>query len=154
MATKALHLEVVSELTSSAFIAALRRFVSRLGKYHTIFSDNGTNFVGANQQLRERANLLRSTEFQEDISNELTTSGIKWCFYPPHSPHFGGIRETGVKTVKYHLRSVLGRTSVTYEEFSTALFQVEACANSRPLCTRFDGDEDSLTPAHFLSHAR
>ncbi|XP_055910779.1 uncharacterized protein LOC129945147 [Eupeodes corollae] len=150
MATKALHLELVSDLSSSAFIAALRRFVSRRGRCHSIFSDNGTNFVGANQQLRDWANLLDSTKFQEDVTNELTTNGITWHFSPPHAPHFGGLWEAGVKTTKFHLRRVLGQSSLTYEELSTVLCQVEACANSRPLCARFEGDMDPLTPAHFL----
>ncbi|XP_055910470.1 uncharacterized protein LOC129944834 [Eupeodes corollae] len=150
MATKAIHLEVVTELSSAAFIAALRRFVARRGKCHTIFSDNGTNFMGANQTLREWANLLNSTSFQTDVTGELTTNGINWIFSPPHGPHFGGLWEAGVKTLKFHLRRVMANTSVTYEEFSTILCQIEACANSRPLCARFEGDVDPLTPAHFL----
>ncbi|XP_055918591.1 uncharacterized protein LOC129950692 [Eupeodes corollae] len=76
LATKALHLEAVTDLTSEAFIAALRRFVARRGRCDTIFSDNGTSFVGANNQLREWSKEFLSDQFQGDVTDELTTQGI------------------------------------------------------------------------------
>ncbi|GFX20096.1 DUF5641 domain-containing protein [Trichonephila clavipes] len=78
----------------------------------------------------------------------------KWHFSPPVSPHFGGLWEAGVKSIKYHLRRVIGNTNLTFEEFSTLLTQVEAILNSRPLVSLdCDNDPDSLnilTPSHFL----
>jgi hypothetical protein len=60
LSVKAVHIELVSDLTSEAFIAALRRFIARRGFCSSIYSDNGTKFVGANNELRELRDLLRS----------------------------------------------------------------------------------------------
>lgn len=150
LATKAIHLELVTELSAAAFTAALRRFVSRRGKPLHMYSDNGTNFVGCNQQLRELYQFLNQTETQGNIQKEMCDQQIQWHFSPPSAPHFGGIWEAGVKSTKYHLKRVLADASLTYEEMSTVLCQVEGCLNSRPLCIKFEGDLDPLTPAHFL----
>ncbi|XP_055838382.1 uncharacterized protein LOC129906593 [Episyrphus balteatus] len=150
MATKALHLEVVSDLSTDAFLAALRRFVARRGKCSVIYSDNGTNFQGAARTLCEWYNLVRSEEHNHKISSTLAADGIKWEFIPPHSPHFGGLWEAGVKSVKQHLRRVLGNNVLTFEEISTLLSQIEALLNSRPLCAISDTDLNPLTPSHFL----
>ncbi|XP_076658785.1 uncharacterized protein LOC143362467 [Halictus rubicundus] len=90
----------------------------------------------------------KSTEFREDTSID----SISWRFIPPGAPHFGGIWEAGVKSVKGHLKRVLGDQTLTYEEFSTLLCQIEACLNSRPLAPISDDpdDLDYLTPGHFL----
>jgi len=85
-----------------SFIAALRRFSSRRGKSTHIYSDNGTNFVGANRELKELAQFLKEEmKTIERMSGEL---GITWHFIPAYSPHFGGLWEAGVKSTKYHLR--------------------------------------------------
>ncbi|KAJ8723487.1 hypothetical protein PYW08_003399 [Mythimna loreyi] len=151
MATKAMHLELVSDLSSEAFIAAFKRFVSRRGKCSDIWSDQGRNFVGANKELMaawKEANLV----FEGDISNRLALEGTQWHYIPAYSPNFGGLWEAGVKSVKHHLKRVL-TTNVTYEEMTTVLCQIEACLNSRPLCPIDDKDPDCievLTPGHFL----
>ncbi|XP_066585519.1 uncharacterized protein [Prorops nasuta] len=148
--TKALHLEAVSDLTTSSFLAAFRRFTSRRGVCQSIYSDNGTNFQGADRELR---NLFKITsEFYSNIAEELATQGISWEFIPPHSPHFGGLWEAGVKATKHHLIRVMGTHLLTFEEFTTVLYEIEACLNSRPLCP-FTGDIEDLTvltPSHFL----
>lgn len=149
-ATKALHLELVSNLTSEAFIAALRRFSARRGKPAHIYSDNGMNFVGANRELRELAQLL--TDNAESIEKTINEIGISWHFIPAHSPHFGGLWEAGVKSTKYHLKRVADNAVLTYEELYTLLVQVKAILNSRPL-TPMSSDPNDLvpiTPAHFL----
>ncbi|XP_036329713.1 uncharacterized protein LOC118741847 [Rhagoletis pomonella] len=114
------------------------------------FSDNGTNFVGANQHLRELYQYINDSTTQETISRASAEQEIQWHFSPPSGPHFGGIWEAGVKSVKYHLKRTLADASVTYEELNTIICQIEGCFNSRPLCTKFEGDIDPLTPAHFL----
>ncbi|XP_037812325.1 uncharacterized protein LOC119604046 [Lucilia sericata] len=148
LSTKAIHLEAVTELSAAAFMATLRRFVSRRGKPRHIYTDNGTNFVGCNQELKELFEFL-SDNF-ENINQELSFQEIQWHFTPPSGPTFGGIWEAGVKSVKFHLKRVLKNSSATYEELSTLLCQIECCLNSRPLCLKFEGDEDPLTPGHFL----
>lgn len=60
LSTKALHLEVVTDLTAKNFIATLRRFIARRGKPQAIYLDNGTNFIGANKRLSEFANFMNS----------------------------------------------------------------------------------------------
>lgn len=153
LAVKAVHLEAVSDLTSEAFIAALRRFVARRGSPTLIWSDNGTNFVGANRELKEMYNFLSQQEAARAITDVCTSLGIEWRFIPEHAPHFGGLWEAAVKSTKTHLRRVVGEVKLTFEELSTVLAQIEACLNSRPLVPVNTPDEDSievLTPGHFL----
>ena len=152
LAVKAVHLELVCDLTSEAFIGALRRFISRRGKPSLIWSDNGTNFVGAANELKALFAFLQNTELQRDISNFCSTQSIAWKFIPERAPHFGGLWEAAVKSMKLHLRKVVGENKLTFEDYSTVLAQVEACLNSRPLCPLPDSDDgiDALTPGHFL----
>lgn len=151
MSTRAIHLEAVTDLTSQAFIAAFKRFVARRGHCCHLWSDNGTNFVGADKELRDmfrqgKANL--ATEVAELLANDGTT----WHFIPPKSPNFGGIWEAGVRSVKKHLARVNGTIKLTYEEMATLLAQIEACLNSRPICHSGTTHDtlDPLTPGHFL----
>ena len=151
--TKAVHLELVSDLTTIAFLAALRRFVSRRGCPTTIHSDNGTNFVGARNQLHQLYAFLRTAKVDASIHNHLLTQRITWHTLPERAPHFGGLWEAAVKSAKYHLKRVVGTQILTYEELSTVSTQVEACLNSRPLTTMTSHDSDGLTPltpGHFL----
>ena len=100
LTVKAVHLEVVSSLTSEAFVAALRRFVARRGHPSLIWSDNGTNFVGTNRELREMHQFLLRGFFdvQHTIINFCSSIGIEWKFIPERSPHFGGLWEAAVKS--------------------------------------------------------
>ena len=142
MSTKAIHLELVSDLTSNAFIAALKRFIARRGIPAQIFSDNGKNFRRANRTLHELYTFLRSMEVEQSSKEFCGLRGMKWSFIPPSAPHFGGLWESGVKSVKYHLRRVIGGTILNFEEYSTLLSQIEACLNSRPLCAVSDDARD------------
>ncbi|XP_058456427.1 uncharacterized protein LOC131433839 [Malaya genurostris] len=152
MATRALHLEAVSDLTSEAFLGALQRFVSRRGLIENLYSDNATNFEGANNELRRLAELFRDEQHCRDLDTFCTQRGIKWSFIPPRSPHFGGIWEAGVKSVKRHLMRILAEHNLSFEQFSTVLTQIEAILNSRPLTPTSDDPNDvrAITPAHFL----
>lgn len=148
LATKAVHIELASDLTTVAFIAAYERFVARRGLCTDIYSDNATNFVGAS------AVFLRSERklFDAQIQTTLANRGTTWHFSPPLSPHFNGLAESAIRSVKHHLRRVIGDSTLTYEEMTTVLNKVEACLNSRPLhpISNDPNDLDVLTPAHFL----
>ncbi|XP_071582222.1 uncharacterized protein [Temnothorax nylanderi] len=150
LVSKAVHLEVVSDYTTEAFLAALRRFTARRGLCTDIYSDCGTNFIGADRALQD---LLRASSSDgRRIAHDVSTHGIRWHFNPPAAPHFGGLWEAAVKSTKFHLRRVIGETTLTFEEMATFLAQVEACLNSRPLQALSDDPDDvtALTPGHFL----
>ncbi|GFW67777.1 integrase catalytic domain-containing protein [Trichonephila clavipes] len=154
LATKAVHIEAVGDLTTDSFIAALRRFSARRGAPRHIYSDNGTNFVGARRKLDEIRKLWLSLPTNEAISYYLSKSSIDWHFIPPSSPHFGGIWESGIRSVKFHLKRVLGETILTFEGLTTLLTQIEGLLNSRPLSYVNDSDIEcisTLTPSHFLT---
>ncbi|XP_055602043.1 uncharacterized protein LOC129750900 isoform X1 [Uranotaenia lowii] len=152
MATRAIHLELVGDLTSEAFIGALQRFVGRRGNCAHIYSDNGRNFLGAKRILAELRKLFCDEQHQQSLVNYCCEEFISWHFQPPYSPNFGGSWESGVKSMKTHLRAVLGNAVLTYEEMSTVLARIEGALNSRPLCPQSTdpGDLTVLTPGHFL----
>ncbi|XP_018332480.1 uncharacterized protein LOC108741982 [Agrilus planipennis] len=106
LSIKAIHLEIVSDLTTEGFIAALKRFIARRGLCESVHSDNATNFVGANKELKQTLALIMSEEHNNKIQRYLSNQGIAWRFSPPHAPHFGGIWEAAVKSFKHHLRRV------------------------------------------------
>ncbi|KAJ0180611.1 hypothetical protein K1T71_004015 [Dendrolimus kikuchii] len=150
LATKAVHLEAVSELSTDAFFAALQRFVSRRGIPTLIRSDCGTNYVGARNQLIEVQNFLKAND--DRITHKLATQQITWLLNPPSAPSFGGLHEAAVKSTKQLLYRVLGEQHLTFEEFSTLLARIEAVLNSRPLCPLSSDptDFEVLTAGHFL----
>lgn len=152
MCTKAVHMELVSDLSTDRFLQALRRFISRRGRCTDMFSDNGTNFVGARNKLQDLLKLLKDGNHNGIIAKELAKDGIQWHFNPPSAPHFGGLWEAAVRSAKTHLVKVIGENPVSPEDLSTLLAQVEACLNSRPLTPLSDdpNDLEPLTPAHFL----
>ena len=151
-ATKAIHLELCSDLSTDVFIGALKRFLARRGTCRILFSDQGTNFIGAKNQLGELYDFLESPEYKDQFNFELTQQRIEFRLNPPGAPHMGGLWESTVKRVKTHLQKVLGEQHLTYEEFSTVLAQVECLLNSRPLYqdTSDPSDPRPITPAHFL----
>ncbi|XP_052747995.1 uncharacterized protein LOC128200049 [Galleria mellonella] len=151
MATRAIHIEAVSDLTSEGFLAAFKRFVSRRGHCCQLWSDNGSNFVGASKELRTLF-LNEQSSMLKEVASTLANNGTEWRFIPPHAPNFGGVWEAGIKSTKHHLKRVIGDSTLTYEEMTTVLSHVEACLNSRPLfkASSDSGDEMPLTPGHFL----
>lgn len=154
MATRAIHLELVGQLTSDAFISAFKRFVSRRGQVTDVYSDNGTNFVGAVEIMSENHRLaMMATEIE--YSELLANDGVTWHFSPPSAPHFNGLAEAGVRSTKYHLRRIVGSHYLTYEELYTVLCQIEAVLNSRPISALTDefSDFTVLTPGHFIMGA-
>ncbi|XP_057299494.1 uncharacterized protein LOC130630114 [Hydractinia symbiolongicarpus] len=148
MTSRAVHIELAGDLSTDSFILALRRFISRRGNPKTITSDNGTNFVGANRELRELVTNLNETKLRK----KLTENSIEWKFNPPFSPWMNGAMESMVKITKRALKAIVRDRVFTEEELRTFFTEVEATINSRPLISSSSDADDyqALTPNHFL----
>jgi len=152
LSTRAIHLEAATDLSTDAFFAALTRFVSRRGLCSDIYSDNGTNFQGAHHEMEKVMKFLQKIKKDEGFAHQLAQKGITWHFIPPGAPHFGGLWEAGVKSMKFHLKRTIGTNILDFEQLITLLHQVEACLNSRPFTqmSTDPADYNALTPGHFL----
>lgn len=151
MTIRAVHIEVAPSLSTPDFLNVLRNFISLRGKPHLIYSDNGTNFVGA-------ANLLAELERRSGPGYAfLNSNKITWKFQPPGAPHWGGVHEALVKSAKTAMMNVLDeeqtvRRHLRESELRTVLCEVTGFLNSRPLTYESSdpGDCRALTPNHFL----
>ncbi|XP_026476415.1 uncharacterized protein LOC113382070 [Ctenocephalides felis] len=133
MATKAIHIELVSGLSTDAFLSALRRFIARRGCCSVIHSDNGRNIVGAKSELRQLATLFQSDKSKGELITASSNLGITWKFTPSHAPHFGGLWKGSIKVMKHQIRRIIGSHCLTFEEYTTLLYQIEVVLNSRPI---------------------
>ncbi|XP_023313216.1 uncharacterized protein LOC111691290 isoform X1 [Anoplophora glabripennis] len=151
-ATKAVHLEIAGDLTTDCFLNVLKRFVSRRGLCQHMHSDNGLNFVGADNELKRIFKSIFNFNNDNPIMTYLNKNSITWHFIPPRSPHFGGLWEANIKGAKHHMKRILGNSFLTYEELYTVVVQIEAVLNSRPLTPLSSDPADliALTPSHFL----
>ncbi|XP_037954010.1 uncharacterized protein LOC119684129 [Teleopsis dalmanni] len=148
--SKAVHFELVSDLTSNCFILCLKRFVGRRGLPERIHCDNATNFVEACRELKE---LQQTFKVQKDqLVSYAAQEGIEFVFIPPRAPHFGGLWEAAVKSAKHLLLRTAGSAMLTNEELQTLVIQVEAVLNSRPIepLSQDANDGQTLTPVHLL----
>lgn len=146
--THAVHIELATDLSTPCFLSVLRRFAARRGLPIDIYSDNGSNFLGANRELNKVICDLKA----KNVTDYLIKNDITWHFIPPRSPHFGGLWESAVKSAKFHLVRVLKGACLTFEQLYTVLCQIEAILNSRPLTPLSNDPNDllPLTPSHFL----
>ena len=117
-----------------------------------MYSDNGRNFLACHNILKEFKIQLQERLESSDLKQFLSASIIDWHFIPPYSPHFGGIWEANVKSVKRHLYRTFNGVVLTVEEMNTILCQIESILNSRPLIPISTTDIDEpLTPHHLLT---
>lgn len=150
--TKAVHLELASDLSTATFLACFRRFISRRGLPSDCYCDNASTFRCASSQLTELYKLFNSKAHQLKVNNFAVLNQINFHFIPAYSPVFGGLWEAAVKVTKNYLKKNIQKVLLTYEELNTVLTQIEAVLNSRPLIpiTSNCDDFSYLTPGHFL----
>lgn len=131
LVTRAVHLEPTEGMSTDDFLQAYQRFVSRRGNPAIVFSDNGTNFVGAQGELKKFKNvkMWESEEIQDFVHAQET----EWHFITPSAPHDGGVWKAAVKSMKYHLKRVMGSQKYSLQGITTLLTSVETCLNSKPL---------------------
>ena len=148
LTVRCVHLEVIENADADAFISALRRFVNRRGCPEFMYSDNGTNFIGASNEMRE----FRAQINHKKVEDFCVNVNIKWNFNPPLAPHMGGIWERMIRSTKEILSGLMGKNSVTDSQLYTLLTETESILNNRPLTHVSDDPEDfeALTPNHLL----
>ena len=131
------------------FTFPVQRFISRHGTPEQILSDNGTNFVGGEQELREAIENWN----QCHINDNLRQRGISWKFNPPHSSHMGGVWERQIRTIRRILKILLKEQLVSDEALLTFMAEVEYIVNSCPITplSNDPNDLDPLTPNQFHS---
>ena len=105
LTTRAVHLEIGHSLDTDSSLMAVRRMMARRGKAANIWSDNGTNFVGSERELREALKRLDNERIVDQLSNER----VQWHCNPPSSPYFGGAWERCVQSAKRALIAVVGK---------------------------------------------
>ena len=148
LTTRAVHVEVAYSLSTESCVKCVRRFVCRRGSPAEIYSDNGTNFVGANKQLKQQME-----QTTEDLIATFTNANTKWLFNPPGTPHMGGSWERLVRSIKTALETAYNNNRKLDDEgLETLVVEAEAIVNSRPLTyLPLDSEEsEALTPNHFL----
>ena len=145
---RAVHFEMLKDLSTPTAINALVRFHSRRPGLRILYSDNGTNFRGADNEVKRAVETWNGSKMVEVVR----AKGVEWKFGPPNTPHWGGIWERLVKTAKKHLSAILSSEDLDVDTFATVLVEVEGIMNRRPLtyASTDHRDLDVLTPADFL----
>ncbi|XP_055591132.1 uncharacterized protein LOC129743184 [Uranotaenia lowii] len=147
LVVRAVHIEVAHSLSKDSCIMAIRRFVQKRGPPSEIFSDNGTNFVGASRELQKQ---LRDIHLE--CADTFTNARTNWLFNPPIAPHMGGVRERMVRSIKVSMEALDDGRKVNDEILLTVLAETESLINARPLTYMPQGtsENQALTPNHFI----
>ncbi|XP_060605456.1 uncharacterized protein LOC132757974 [Ruditapes philippinarum] len=148
LTSRAIHLEVAASLDTDSYINALRRFISRRGQVTKIRSDNGSNFIGANRELKKAI----SEWNKHQIQSAMLQKNVDWQFNPPAGSHHGGVWERMIRTVRQTLHSVVKEQTLNDEALHTLFCEVESIINDRPITLNPDSHDDleALTPNHLL----
>ena len=144
LVTRAVHLDIVCDQSTGTFLRCLKRFASRRGLPHKFLSDNGRTFKAA-------AKFLKVVFKDEAVQDHLAARGSQWIFNVECAPWWGGVFERMVRSTKRCLRKMVGRAKFTRDEMLTAVVEIEAVINSRPLSYVSSADsEEPLTPSHLI----
>ena len=148
LTVRCVHLEKVENADTDSFINALRCFVNRRSRPKVMYSDCGTNFVGATTELQDLIAGLN----RDQIESFATKHSIDWKFNPPAAPHMGGAWERLVRSVKEVMSGLMEDRVLTDPQLYTLLTEVESILNTRPLTRASDdvSDLEALTPNHIL----
>ena len=146
--TRAVHLELLPDMSAQTFLRSFKRFTARRGTPLKMISDNAKTFISAAQTIED---MLASSEVQQYV----TCLRVKWSFTLEKAPWWGGFYERMIQSMKRCLKKTIGKAKLTHDELSTALTEVEAILNSRPLSYISSDDlEEPLTPSHMLTGRR
>ena len=135
-------------MSTPTLINPLIKFQNLFPGLEVLYSDNGTNFKGADKEIK---NAIKAWN-DEQIQDSLLLKGIEWKWGPPHCPHFEGVWERLVRSAKRHLKFLLEKDNLSLDTFETALTQVSAILNTRPLTQASTdiNDMQTLCPANFI----
>ena len=145
LVTRALHTEVVPNLTTEQFLLTFRRLVARFGRPAVMWSDNARTFTAAAKEI----GALWSPSAFKRVKKAIVADGTHWKFIAPASPHQGGVYERLVGLMKSPFKKTFAKTTYTFEQFKTNIAECEAVVNSRPLGFLSEHPNDMLpiTPA-------
>ncbi|XP_017471948.1 PREDICTED: uncharacterized protein LOC108363178 [Rhagoletis zephyria] len=148
LTVRAIHLEIAHDLSTDSCIIAMRNFMNRRGVPARLRSDNGKNFIGANEEAKRFSEVFDT----ERVQNELSTKGVEWFFNCPANPSEGGVWERMVQCVKRVLRHSLKEVAPREHVLQSFLIEAENIVNSRPLTHLpiSPDEEEPLTPNNFL----
>ena len=144
-------METVTILTKEDCLDAIKRITARRGLPENIYNYNSRTFIGTRGEIEFRK-LLMDREFKGLVDAFTTGQQINWLKIPPLTPHFGGLWEAAIKSMKRHFYRTVGTTNMSFESFTTLITHIEAILNSSPLTAASSdaNDPSALTPAHFL----
>lgn len=147
LVSRAIHIELLFDLTADCFMMSLRNLINLRGYVKFMQSDNGTNIVGADKELKKAL-----YEFHDQLGERIALLEIEWHFNPPESPHFGGAWERLIGVTKTCLERVLKERFPREDTLRSALTEVTNVVNSRPYTDiPLDSTEaEPLTPNHLL----
>ena len=142
--TRAIHLELVRDLSTETFLCCFRRFVARRGVPSFIVPDNAKTFKASEKAIRRLYN-------QPKFKSEMQTKRVTWKFNLERAPWWGGFFERMVRSMKWCLTKVLGNAKLTVDELNTMLVEVEGTLNARPLTDEYEESEgEVLTLSHLI----
>lgn len=149
--SRAVHIEMLEDLSTDSFINALRCFISLRGAVHKLYCDQGRNFVGAKNELSEA---LKQCDYQA-LENFLAEKQCEFVFNAPSASHAGGVWERQIRTIRNVLNATLAQSVGRLDDASlrTLLYEAMAIVNSRPLSIDGINDPKSiepLTPNHLI----
>lgn len=148
LTTRAVHLEVAHTLTTNSFIAAFQRFTSRRGTHEKVYSDNGTNLVSGELELRKSMEQWN----QANISRYMSHRDIIWTFNPPYASHRGGVWERMIRETRKILKAIANEQLLSEGQLVTFMVEAECIINDRPIASVSNDPRDlhALTPSMLL----